>query len=228
MLGFDFADILTFSIMENKGAEDMGRFGPTQWTASMRSSKIGTVRCPSEALSRASPRGVAAALQQVTRQLQQICLRSSVCFLSLRLPRRALRVRLLGCVVKHLLLTFLHHVEVSEGSSATVGAGFSVCVAMCFQPRRKELGDEQSEDGGPYRPYHVEHSGAHRAKDGSVCSKDSRRGRAQHATPSDDRCLRSMKNGSDRQKWLEAKATVGHTLRSSVETSACAARQAFS
>ena len=88
-------------------------------------------------LSRASPRGVAEALQQVTRQLQQIPLRSSVCFLSLRQPRRALRVRLMVCEVKHHLLTFLHHVEVSEGSSATVGAGLSVCVAVCFQPRRK-------------------------------------------------------------------------------------------
>ena len=195
----------------------------TQWTASLRSARLGAVRCPSEALSRASPRGVAEALQQVTRQLQQIPLRSSVCFLSLRQPRRALRVRLMGCEVKHHLLSFLHHVEVSEGSSATVGAGFSVCVAVRFQSRRKELGDEQREDGGPFRRYHVERSGAHRAKDGSVRSKDSRRGRAQHATPGDDRCLRSMKIGSDRQKWLEAKATVGHTLRSSVETSACAA-----
>ena len=118
----------------------------TQWTASLRSARLGAVRCPSEALSRASPRGVAEALQQVTRQLQQIPLRSSVCFLSLRQPRRALRVRLMGCEVKHHLLTFLHHVEVLEGSSATVGAGFSVCVAVCFQPRRKELGDEQRED----------------------------------------------------------------------------------
>ena len=99
-----------------------------QWTASLRSARLGAVRCPSEALSRASPRGVAEALQQVTRQLQQIPLRSSVCFLSLRQP---LRVRLMGCEVKHHLLTFLHHVEVSEGSSATVGAGLSVCVAVC-------------------------------------------------------------------------------------------------
>ena len=40
----------------------------------------------------------------------------------------------------------LHHVKVSEGSSATVGASFTVCVAVCFQPRRKEQGDGHRED----------------------------------------------------------------------------------